>query len=121
MKRIILTLTLLALPLLAQKTRVDNMKAFQRDLATAVQNGNLSADEKAKYDGALKKLAEIRTAKKAGNKAERGANREAMQDLIAVAKSTNLKEEDRATLAKHIDGAKAKGKGKRGKKNAQAQ
>lgn len=119
MKRIILTLTLLALPLLAQKTRVDNMKAFQRDLATAVQNGNLSADEKAKYDGALKKLAEMRTAKKAGNKPERGANRAAMQDLIAVAKSTNLKEEDRATLAKHIDNAKAKGK--RGKKNAQAQ
>lgn len=120
MKRFLLTLTLLALPLFAQKARVDNMKAFQKDLAAAVQNGNLSADEKAKYDGALKKLAEMRTAKKAGNKPERGAARSAMQDLVAIAKSPNLKEADRSTLAKHIDGAKAKGKGKRGKKNAQA-
>lgn len=119
MKRILLSLTLLALPLFAQKARVDNMKAFQKDLAAAVQNGNLSADEKAKYDGAMKQLAEMRTAKKAGNKPERGAARSAMQDLMVVAKSPNLKEEDRATLAKHTDGAKAKGK--RGKKNAQAQ
>lgn len=119
MKRIILTIALLALPLLAQKARVDNLKAFQKDLAAAVQNGNLSADEKAKYDGALKKLAEMKSAKKSGGKAERGAARSAMQDLIAVAKSSNLKEEDRATLAKHIDNAKTKGK--RGKKNVQAQ
>ena len=121
MKRIILTLTLLALPLFAQKARVDNMKAFQKDLAAAVQNGSLSAEEKAKYDGALKKLAEMRAAKKAGNKPERGAARSAMQDLVTIAKSQNLKEEDRATLAKHIDDAKAKGKGKRGKNKVQAE
>jgi hypothetical protein len=42
-----------------------------------------------------------------------------MQDLGAVARSTNLKEEDRAKLAKHMDTTNA-GKGKHAKKKAPA-
>ncbi|MBM3788693.1 MAG: hypothetical protein FJW30_30520 [Acidobacteria bacterium] len=110
MKRLILILSLLVTPAFAQRPNVDNLKAFRQDLAAAVQNGNLTADEKQKYDAALKKFDDVRTAKKSGSKPERGATREALRDLITIAKSENLKEEDRAKLAKHMDKAREKRK-----------
>lgn len=117
MSKWILVITLLAMPVFAQRARVDNLKAFRRDLAAAVGNGSLTAEEKRKYEGALKSLDEQRQARKSGaEKGDRKAARQAMEDLASVARSTNLKEEDRAKLGKHIDNAKAKSK--RGKKQA---
>lgn len=119
MRKWILVIALLAMPVFAQPARVDNSKAFRRDLAAAVGNGSLTAEEKQKYEAALKSLDEQRQARKSGaGKGDRKAARQAMEDLASVARSTNLKEEDRAKLTKHMDNAKAKGK--RGKKQAAA-
>jgi septal ring factor EnvC (AmiA/AmiB activator) len=116
MSKWILLLTLLAMPVFAQRARVDNLKAFRQDLAAAVSNGSLTAEEKQKYEAALKSIEEQRQARKSGAaQADRKATRQAMQDLLAIASSTNLKEDDRAKLAKHIENAKTKGKGKRNK------
>ena len=107
------------MPVFAQRARVDNLKAFRRDLAAAVGNGSLTAEEKRKYEGALRSLDEQRQARKSGaEKGDRKAARQAMEDLTSVARSTNLKDEDRAKLAKHMDNAQANGK--RGKKQAAA-
>jgi len=112
MRKWILILTLLALPAFAQRTRVDNQKAFRQDLAAAVSNGSLTAEEKQKYDAALKTLDDQRAARKAGQEVDRAAGRQAMKDLGEIARSNNLKEDDRAKLAKHMENArKAKGKG----------
>ena len=119
MRKWILVLSLLALPVFAQKARVGNRKAFRQDLAAAVSNGNLTAEEKQKYEAALKSVAEQRQARKSGQATgDRKAARQAIQDLASIARSTNLKDEDRAKLAKHLDNAKAKGK--RAKKAAEA-
>ena len=119
MRKWILVLGLLALPVFAQKGQVGTRKAFRQDLAAAVSNGNLTAEEKQKYDAALQSVAEQRQARKSGQAAgDRKAGRQAIQDLASIARSTNLKDEDRAKLAKHLDNAKAKGK--RGKKAAEA-
>lgn len=115
MSKWILVVTLLAMPVFAQRARVDNMKAFRQDLAAAVSNGSLTAEEKAKYDAALQSLAAQREARKSGaEKVDRQAARQALQDLVSVARSNNLKEEDRAKLAKHLE----KAKGKRARKQA---
>lgn len=120
MSKWIVILTLLALPVFAQRTRVDNMKAFRQDLAAAVSNGSLTAEEKQKYESAMKIIDEQRQIRKSGQGTlDRKATRQAMQDLGAVARSTNLKEEDRAKLAKHMDNTNA-AKGKRAKKKAPA-
>jgi len=119
MRKWILVITLFAMPVFAQRARVDNLKAFRQDLAAAVSNGALTAEEKQKYEAALKSLDEQRQARKSGaEKGDRKATRQAMEDLATVARSANLKEEDRAKLAKHMDNAKAKGK--RAKKQAAA-
>ncbi|MFN0104581.1 MAG: hypothetical protein ACKV2U_21145 [Bryobacteraceae bacterium] len=111
MSKWILIITLLAMPVFAQRARVDNQKAFRQDLAAAVSNGSLTAEEKQKYETALKSLDEQRQARKSGEKkGDRKAARQAMQDLASVARSNNLKEEDRAKLAKHLENAKSKGK-----------
>jgi hypothetical protein len=111
MSKWILIITLLAMPVFAQRARVDNLKAFRQDLAAAVSNGSLTAEEKQKYEAALKSIEEQRQARKSGNgKGDRKAIRQAMQDLVSVARSNNLKEDDRAKLAKHMEKAKAKGK-----------
>ena len=120
MSKWIVILTLLALPVFAQRTRVDNMKAFRQDLAAAVSNGSLTAEEKQKYESAMKIIDEQRQIRNSGQGTlDRKATRQAMQDLGAVARSTNLKEEDRAKLAKHMDNTNA-GKGKHGKKKSPA-
>lgn len=111
MKRWILVIALLAMPVFAQRARVDNMKAFRQDLAAAVSNGSLTAEEKQKYEAALKSIDEQRQARKGGqDKGDRKAARQALQDLSEIARSSNLKEEDRTKLAKHMENAKAKGK-----------
>ena len=107
MKQWILVVTLLAMPVLAQRARVDNMKAFRQDLAAAVSNGSLTVEEKSKYDAALQTLAAQKQARKDGT-VDRKAARHALQDLADIAKSPNLKEEDRAKLTKHIEKAKSK-------------
>lgn len=120
MSKWIVILTLLALPVFAQRNRVDNMKSFRQDLAAAVSNGNLTAEEKQKYEAAMKIIDEQRQVRKSGQGTlDRGAARQAMQDLGAVARSTNLKEEDRAKLAKHLDNARAT-KGKHAKRKSPA-
>src|SRR5436190_6913941 len=116
MSKWILVVTLLAIPVFAQRARVDNMKAFRQDLAAAVSNGSLTAEEKTKYDAALQSLDAQREARKSGAEVDRQAARQALQDLVSVARSNNLKEEDRAKLAKHIE----KAKGKRAHKQAAA-
>jgi hypothetical protein len=103
-----MVVTLLAMPVFAQRSRVDNMKAFRQDLAAAVSNGSLTAEEKTKYDAALQSLDTQREARKSGAEVDRQAARQALQDLVSVARSNNLKEEDRAKLAKHIEKAKSK-------------
>jgi len=114
MSKWILIFTLLAMPVFAQRARVDNMKAFRQDLAAAVSNGSLTTEEKQKYEAALKTMEEQRQARKSGaDKVDRAATRQAMQDLVSIARSSNLKEDDRAKLAKHMEEARAKGKGKR--------
>ncbi len=118
MRKWILVITLLMTPAFAQRARVDNLKAFRQDLAAAVSNGSLTAEEKQKYEAALKSLDDQRQARKSGGTVDRQATRQAMQDLAALSRSTNLKEEDRAKLAKHLENAKAKGK--RGKKQPPA-
>jgi len=107
MKQWILVLSLLAMPMFAQRARVDNMKAFRQDLAAAVSNGSLTAEEKSKYEAALQTLSAQKQARKDGT-VDRKAARQALQDLADITKSPNLKEEDRAKLAKHIEKAKAK-------------
>lgn len=120
MSKWIVVLTLLALPVFAQRTRVDNMKSFRQDLAAAVSNGSLTAEEKQKYESALKVLDEQRQIRKSGQGTlDRKAARQAMQDLGAVAQSTNLKEEDRARLSKHMQ-APAHDKGKHAKRKSPA-
>ena len=114
MNKWILVLTLLALPAFSQRARIDNLKAFRQDMAAAVSNGSLTGEEKQKYEAALKALDDQRQARKSGQTADRQATRQAMRDLATVARSANLKEEDRAKLEKHFDNAKAKGK--RGKR-----
>jgi hypothetical protein len=116
MSKWILITVLLALPLFAQRARVDNLKAFRQDLAAAVSNGSLTAEEKQKYEAARQSLDERRQARKSGApKGDRQAARQAMQDLASVARSNNLKEEDRAKLARHLENVKAKGKRGRSK------
>ena len=112
MSKWIVILTLLALPVFAQRARVDNMKTFRQDLSSAVSSGNLTPEEKQKYEAAIKTLDEQRAARQAGAATvDRQAARQAMRDLGAIAKSANLKEEDRAKLAKHMqNGPHATGK-----------
>jgi|GEM_PF-2566468 len=113
MRQWILVIALLVTPAFAQRARIDNLKAFRQDLAAAVNNGNLTAEEKQTYEAALKSVDEQRKARKDGQATvDRRAARQAMQDLATIARSTNLKEEDRAKLATHVTNAKAK----RGKK-----
>lgn len=96
------------------------MKAFRQDLAAAVSNGSLTAEEKQKYESAMKVIDEQRQVRKSGQGTlDRKATRQAMQDLGAIARSTNLKEEDRAKLAKHLDNS-GTAKGKHGKKKSPA-
>lgn len=119
MSKWIVILTLLALPVFAQRTRVDNMKSFRQDLAAAVSSGSLTAEEKQQYESATKVLDEQRQIRKSGQGTlDREATRKAMQDLGAIARSSNLKEEDRAKLAKHLEARH--GKGKRGKAKSPA-
>jgi rRNA maturation protein Rpf1 len=106
MRNWILVLTLLAMPLFGQRARIDNLKAFRQDLTVAVSNGSLTDEEKQKYEAAFKALDEQRAARKSGKTADRQATRQAMQDLASIARSPNLKEEDRAKLAKHFENAK---------------
>jgi hypothetical protein len=101
------------MPVFAQSTRVDHRKSFRQELSAAVSAGNLTPEEKQKYDAASKVLDDQRAARKAGNaNVDRQAVRQAMQDLGAIAKSPNLKEEDRAKLAKFMENAR-NGKGRR--------
>lgn len=110
MSKWILLLTLVAASVFAQRARVDNMKSFRQDLAAAVSNGSLTAEEKQRYEAALKAIEDQRQTRKSGGQVDRQASRQAMVDLISVARSSNLKEEDRAKLEKHITEAR---KGKR--------
>jgi hypothetical protein len=114
MKHFILTCALFALPLFGQGKGVDNLKAFRQDLAAAVSNGSLSAEEKQSYDKALAALDQQKQARKSGGQVDRAAARKALQDLVTISKSASLKEEDRARLAKHVQNAKVK-KGRKGK------
>lgn len=99
MSKWILAVALLAAPVFAQRARVDNLKSFRQDLAAAVQRGNLTAEEKHRYEAALQSLDEQRQARKS-----------AMKDPKAVARGNNLKEENRAKLARHLNDAKSKSK-----------
>lgn len=113
MRKWILVFTMLVIPVFAQRPRVDNMKSFRQDLAAAVGNGNLTAEEKQKYEAALKSLDGQRAARKSGTgTVDRNATRQAMQDLGTIARSGNLKQEDRDKLAKHMQRARH-GKGKK--------
>ncbi|HEU0121168.1 MAG TPA: hypothetical protein VFQ91_11635 [Bryobacteraceae bacterium] len=110
MSKWIVVLTLLALPAFGQWQRVDNLKSFRQDLAAAVSNGNLTADEKQKYEAALHTLDERRAARKSGQgSVDRNASRQALRDLAEISRSTSLQEGDRAKLAKHLS------KGRKGK------
>ena len=66
MSKWILVITLLAVPVFAQRTRVDNMKAFRQELSAAVSGGSLTAEEKQKYESALKTMEAQRAARRAG-------------------------------------------------------
>src|SRR5258708_2893864 len=116
MKRSLLVLTLLVLPIVAQKARVDNPHTFRQDLSAAVQRGPFSTEEKQRYDTALKALDAKPAAGKSGGEVDKGAVRSAMQDLTAIAKSPNLSDDDRVTLRKHIDAARAKSQVRRKQK-----
>ena len=81
MRKWILAITLLVLPVFAQRPRVDNMKSFRQDLAAAVSHGNLTAEEKQKYESALKSLDEQREARKSGTgTVDRQASRQQSAD-----------------------------------------
>lgn len=105
MHRFILSLSLAtflaASPLAAQRAGRGQQTQFRSDLAAAVQNGNLGTDEKTRYDAALKTLDEQMAKRKAGERIDRDATRTAMRDLGQIARSENLKPEDREKLAKH--------------------
>jgi len=114
MSKWILILTLTAAAAFAQGGPGANMKAFREDLATAVNNGSLTTEEKQKYEAALKTLDTQRAARESGENVDRRAAMQAMRDLGEVAKSPNLKEEDRAKLEKHVKNTQRMRKGRRG-------
>ena len=58
MRKWILVIAMLAIPAFAQRARIDNMRSFRQELATAVTNGSLTAEEHQQYEGALKALDE---------------------------------------------------------------
>jgi hypothetical protein len=113
MKHLILVIALLITPVFGQRKGVDNLKSFRQDLAAAVANGSLSQEEKQQYDKALESLDRQRQARKSGGEIDRAAARQALQDLVSISKSPNLKEEDRAKLEKHISKAKNKAKARK--------
>jgi polyhydroxyalkanoate synthesis regulator phasin len=107
MSKWILLTALFLMPVFAQGSRADNLKAFREDLAAAVENGSLTAEEKKKYEDAFKTLDEARDKRDSGERVNRRKVRKAMQDLGSVSRSKNLKEEDRAKLAKRLEEVKA--------------
>jgi pantothenate synthetase len=105
----ILAVTLALTPAFAQKRGGGQIK-MRGQLETAVKNGNLNEQERQKYEQALKALDEARGKRQAGEKLDRNATRQAMRDLQEIAKSENLRPEDREQLAKAM-----KPKGRRGR------
>ncbi|MCX6604289.1 MAG: hypothetical protein NTV52_11930 [Acidobacteria bacterium] len=102
-------LALVLTPAFAKK-QGSGRKAMRSDLDSAVRNGNLNEQERAKYDAAMKVLDGARGKKKSGETVDRTAMRQAMKDLQQISRSENLKPEDREKLAKsmHAKGRRAK-------------
>ena len=105
MKRLFLSaclmLALVLTPALAKK-QGGGRKAMRGELDSAVRNGNLNEQERAKYDAALKVLDGARGKKTSGETGDRTAMRQAMKDLQQIARSENLKPEDREKLARSM-------------------
>jgi pantothenate synthetase len=115
MKRYLLTLgVILALSLApaqaAKGGKRGGKNGMRSELDAAVRNGNLNEQERQRYDNALKTLDEAHSKRKSGETVDRAATRQAMKDLGEIAKSENLRAEDREKLAKVI-----KPKGRRSK------
>ena len=102
-------LALVLTPAFAKK-QGGGRKAMRADLDSAVRNGNLNEQERAKYDAAIKVLESSRGNKKSGATTDRTAMRQAMKDLQQISRSENLKPEDREKLAKSmsVKGRRAK-------------
>jgi len=96
-------------PASAQKRGGGQMR-MREELETAVKNGNLNEQERTKYENALRTIDKARAKRQAGEKLDRAATRQAMRDLQEIAKSENLRPEDRERLAKAM-----KSKGRRGR------
>ncbi len=102
-------LALVLAPAFAKKQGTGR-KAMRSDLDSAVRNGTLNEQERAKYDAARKVLDGARGKKKSGETVDRTAMRQAMRDLQQISRSENLKPEDREKLAKsmQVRGRRAK-------------
>ncbi len=94
-------LALVLTPAFSQK-KGGGQKAMRADLDSAVRNGSLNEQERAKYDSAIKVLDGARGKRKSGETVDRTAMRQAMKDLQEVSRSENLKPEDREKLAKSM-------------------
>ncbi len=105
----LLAVTLALAPAYAQKRGGGQMK-MRGELDAAVKNGNLNEQERQRYESALKTIDDARAKRQAGEKLDRAATRQAMRDLQEIAKSENLRPEDREKLAKSM-----KPKGRRGR------
>jgi hypothetical protein len=96
-------------PAYAQKRGGGQMK-MRGELEAAVKNGNLNEQERQKYESALRTMDESRTRRQSGEAVDRAAMRKAMRDLQEIARSENLRPEDREKLAQSM-----KPKGRRGR------
>ena len=94
-------LALVLTPAFAKK-QGGGRKAMRADLDSAVRNGNLNEQERAKYDAAIQVLDTSRANRKSGATTDRTAMRQAMKDLQQISRSENLKPEDREKLAKSM-------------------
>ncbi len=107
---VLLSVTLALAPAYAQKRGGGGQMKMRGELETAVKNGNLNEQERQKYESASKVVDEARTKRQSGEAVDRAAMRQAMQHLQEIARSENLRSEDREKLARSM-----KPKGRRGR------
>ena len=121
MKKILIFVGMLALPLMAQdaapaKNRRELMMKLSTDVAAARSNATLDEAQKKQLDAAIEGLQKATTRGKKGERPDREQMRATMTSVRALAAGNAFKEEDRKKVQEDLAAIREFQKSRRGQK-----
>ena len=88
---------------------------LQEQIQTAIANGNLSADQRARLEQSQATLRAAAETRKNGGQVDRQQVQQAMGDMRSILQSDAIRPEDRTAIEQTMKEMRGNGKGKRGK------